>query len=426
MRRAFVSQHKSSQDSKARVSGLFGVFTVAVEMTLRKLLVCAALLCVAFARASAQDGGESKVTTPSMPSFVRLGDVSAEAARLLKSDESKERAWGAYLSGLHGLKEHAPLLVSMLEDERPNSGYWQEAFVRHAALDALIRLDAEVPAESLLPLYGSEPDEVLILLAREPEKNQQALLGLFDDDTPDARWLALGNMLAAQGTHGFAARLLGGLKIEASVYLYDREGDHNIGGGSNGGCGCGVGGSRDRSLPPVVYYHLTTGARPGATVFVTGRQNVYYERTPWAAYCDVSWLALERDHVRVDYLADMLGTTGEDLGLDARPFREVVCKDSAQCRKALAGVRDEIQRAYSSTLSRLLERGLLDAAEVAELKPDITLNLNDYRDKKTFPLPDKLKGVKLSVNTNDEADTEVPDAADPQPVVYDPPIIPPP
>jgi hypothetical protein len=393
---------------------------------LRKLLVCAALLCVAVSRASGQEGGESKAGMPSLPSFVHLGDARAEAARLLKSDENKERAWGAYLAGLHGLKEHAPLLVSMLEDEKLSSGGWQEAFVRHAALDALIRLDAEVPVESLLPLYQTEPDEVLILLAREPEKNQQMLLGLFTDDAPDARWLALGNMLAVRGTQGFAARLLGGLKIEASVYIYDREGDHNIGGGDNGGHGCGVGGSRDESLPPVVYYHLTTGARPGATVFVTGRQNVYYERTPWAAYCDVSWLALERDHVRVDYLADMLGTTGEDLGLDARPFREVVCKDAAQCRKALAGLRDEIRRSYSSALARLLERGLLDDAEAVELKPDIRLNLIDYRDKRAFPLPGKLRGVKLSVNTNIEPEPETPAAADPQPLVYGPPIIPPP
>jgi hypothetical protein len=410
----------------ARISGLFGVFTVAEEMTLRKLLVCAALLCVAVSRASGQETEESKVTTPSLPSFVRLGDVSAEAARLLKSDENKERAWGAYLVGLHGLKEHTPLLVSMLEDEKLNSGYWQEAFVRQAALDALIRLDAEVPAESLRPLYQSDPDEVLILLAREPEKNQQALLGLFDDDTPDARWLALGNLLAAQGAQGFAARILGGLKIEASVYVYDREGDHNIGGGNNGGHGCGVGGRRDATLPPVGYYHLTTGAQRGATVFVTGRQNVYYERTPWAAYCENSWLALERDHVRVDYLADMLGTTEEDLGLDARPFREVVCKDAAHCLRALADVRDKIQRVYSSTRARLLERGLLDAAEAAELKPDITLNLTDYRDKRTFPLPDKLRGVKLSVTTYDEPEPEAPADNDTQPVVYGPPIIPPP
>jgi hypothetical protein len=33
--------------------------------------------------------------------------------------------------------------------------------------------------------------------------------------------------------------------------------------------------------------------------------------------------------------------------------------------------------------------------------------------------------VKLSVNTNGEPDTETPAAADPWPVVYDPPIIPP-
>src|ERR1700754_1384184 len=147
--------------------------------TLRKLLVCAALLCVAFARASGQEGVESKSATPS---FVQLGDANAEAARLLKSYDNRERAWGAYLAGIYGLKGQTDSLVSMLEDESLRGGGDEEAAVRQAALDALIRLDAEVPAEALLPLYASAPDEVLILLAQSPRENQRALLTLFRDD----------------------------------------------------------------------------------------------------------------------------------------------------------------------------------------------------------------------------------------------------
>jgi hypothetical protein len=403
----------------------FGVFAFTEETELRKLLVCAALLCVAFVHASGQGSEESKSATPSS---VRLGDANAEAARLLKSDENTERAWGAYLAGLHGLKEQTPALVSMLEDEKLNTGYWQESFVRQAALDALIRLDAEVPAEALVPLYKDAPDEVLILLARDPGKNQHALLRLFDEDVPDARWLALNNLLASQRTPGFAARMLGGLKIEANVYVFESEGDHRYGeGGGSGGHGCGVGGSHDESLPPVNYYHLTTEARRGATVLVAGRRNVYYERTPLDTYCDDLWRGLERDHVRVEYVADMLGTTVEELGLDARPVREVVCEDARRCVRALAAVRDDIRRAYSSALARLSERGLLDAAEADGLRPDITFRLNDLREKKSFPLPDRLKGVTLSGYDEEAPEPKAPAVVDdaPTPVVYGPPIIPP-
>jgi hypothetical protein len=346
---------------------------------------------------------------------VRLGDADAEAARLLKSDDLKERAWGAYLVGLHGLKDQTASLVSILEDEKLNTVYWQEAFVRQAALDALIRLDAEVPAEKLLPLYQSSPNEVVILLGRDPKKNELTLLQLFDDgDAPDARWLAVGNMLAASRTQGFAARLLGGLKIEASVYVYDREGVHDYGDGGDGGYGCGIGGSRDESLPPVSYYHLTTGERRGLTLFAAGQRNVYYDRTAWAFNCGEAPRVIERDFARVEYVADLLRTTEEELRLDARPFREVVCKDATQCRKSLASLSDEMSGAYSSMLARLLKDGLLDAAEAAELKPDITLNLTDNREKKSFALPDKLKGVKLSVTGGFEAEPEAPDDNTPQ------------
>jgi hypothetical protein len=380
---------------------------------LRKLLVCAALVCVAFARAFGQEAEESK---NELPSFVRLGDAGAEAARLLKSSDNKERAWGAYLVGLHRLKNQTPSLVSLLEDESLNGGGNVESALRQTAFDSLIRLDAEVPSETLLPLYQSSPDEVLILLAREPKKNSQALLGLFTDDATDERWLAIGNLLAEAPAQGFAARLLGGLKIEASVYIYDREGDHNLYGGDNGGHGCGVGGGVDETLPPIFYYHLTTNARRGVTVFATGPRTVYYERTLWGAYCGDDWRALERDFVRVEYLAGLLGATEDNFGLDARPFREVVCKDAAQCRKALASLRDEIRRAYSSALARLLKEGLLDAAETAELKPDITLDITDARDKKSFPLPDKLRGVKLTF-TSYKAEPEAPadDEGEPPP-----------
>jgi hypothetical protein len=389
---------------------------------MRKFLVCAALVWLAASHASGQEGGgdESK---GGLPSFVRVGDVGGEAARLLKSKENKERAWGAYLVGLHGLKEQGPLLVELLSDPTLGSGGWEESIVRQAALDSLIRLDAEVAAENLLPLYQSSPAEVIILLARSPQQNQQSLLPLFVEEMPTVRWLAVGNLLAETKARGFAARLLRDMKIEASVFVFDRDGPHDVGGNGGGGCGCG-GDSRfwPDGFPPVSHYALTGAAARGVVVAAPGRHPIYYVRGASPESCGGFDCHVERDLIRLDYLADLLDTSTDDLKFDARPYREIVCHDARQCRRALATVRDEIERSYSALLGRLLKESLLDPAEASELKPDTTLDLKDFRDKKTFLLPDKLKGVKVSIEESydEPANTDKLPAAAPEPAELSP------
>ncbi|HEX8188414.1 MAG TPA: hypothetical protein VF586_08685, partial [Pyrinomonadaceae bacterium] len=204
---------------------------------MRKLLLCVTLLLLASAHAAGQAGAAEDAPREPFPPFVRLGDAGEEARRLLRSGENRERAWGAYLAGLYDLKAEVPRLVELLAD--PDAGGWEGARVRRASLDALIQLGAEVPAEALLPLKPSAPDEVIILLARAPHQNRQALLSLFVDQSPDAHWLAVGNLLAETRAPGFASRLLAGLKIAGDVYVYDHEGERGYGVGGCGGCGCG-------------------------------------------------------------------------------------------------------------------------------------------------------------------------------------------
>ena len=367
---------------------------------MKKFLVCAALLWLAAARAAGQTTAAEEAPRGDLPSFVRLGDARAEARRLLESGENRERAWGAYLAGLYDLKAEVPRLVELLADPALDAGGWEEARVRRASLDALIQLGAEVPAETLLPLKQSAPDEVIILLARAPHQNQQALLSLFVDASPDSHWLAVGNLLAEARAAGFAARLMAGLKIAGDVYVYDYEGERGYGAGGCGGCGCGCNTFRSPDeYPPVFHYSLTTVSYGGAVVVAPGRRTVYYVRSASPA-CDCgggSGCGPAKDQYRVEYVADLLGTTEEELKLEFRPSREVVCREARQCRLALAAVRDEIVVGHAAALKRLLDAGLLDAAEAAELKPDITLRLNDSRERRPFPLPSRLKGVKVEV-----------------------------
>jgi hypothetical protein len=384
---------------------------------MRKLLACAALLCVVWAGAAAQDGA-GEVAEPVAARGPNAA-TEAEAERLLQSAESRDRAWGAYFAGHLGLKGQAPRLVELLDDPALAGGRFEDNYVRQSVLDALIRLDAEVPADKLLPLYAQSPDEVVILLARSLQENGAALLSLFADELPSDRWVAVGNLLAEARVPGFAARLLRGLKIEARVLVFDSEGSHGVGsaGGSGCGSGCGIGGGRlPEGLPPVSYYTLSAYAGHGRVVVLPGRHPVYYLRTNFqrlgASACPIT----DRDGLRVEYLADLLNTTEESLGLDPRPWREVVCADERGCRRALAGVRDGIVASHAALLRRLVADDLLDPAEAPELRPDITLDVTDSRDRRTFPLPDSMKGVKVTLDTVDPeppADAEEPAQEEP-------------
>lgn len=356
---------------------------------MRKLLYCVALLVLTNAPAPGQSAADAQpAPTP--------GD--AQAVRLLRSLDNRERAWGAFLIGAHGSKQHAPLLVGLLENPGLAADGWEEGVVRQAVLDALIRLDAEVPAERLLPLYESSPDEVIILLARAPKQHARELLGLFQEEAADARWAAVGNLLTEARAKGFAARLLAGLRHTASVYVYDREEErgYNGGGGHGVGAGCGAILNVPEGFPPVGYYSLSTTEARGAVVFAPGRHTVFYVRRPAPDGCrgrSDGWV--ERDDRRVEYLAEMLGTTEEELGLEPRSFHEVICKNERQCGRALAALRDGIAGVHARAVERLLAAELLDPEEAARLKPDIAFKINDSRDGRSFPLPSKLEGVKM-------------------------------
>lgn len=371
---------------------------------MRKLLFCVAVVLLATSHAYGQqdDTAGDAAAKDAPPEFGRAGELRGEVARLLKSQSVKERSWGAYLAGQHGLKEQVPALLETLADTSLGDG-WPDSVVRQAALDSLIRLGAKVPADALKTLPPGAADEKLILMSRAPEENAAALLEMFDgelagEDGGDARWLAVGNLLVETRAPGFAAALLRGLKFEADISVLDSETNFGYGyGGGCGGCGGGAGGWPD-DFPPVGFYTLVAGAQRGAVVFAPGKYPVYYVRTERYGDCGCDDRTdYVRDFYRVEYIAGLLDTTAEQLKLVTRPSHTIVCTDARECRAGLVDVRRGIEQAYAATVSALVEKSFLDASDAAVLRPDITFNLHDERRRKNFPLPEKLKGVKIVV-----------------------------
>ena len=115
--------------------------------------------------------------------------ASAKAAQWMQSPGYREKAWGAYLAGKYRLQDHSASLVSQLEALRELAGDTlhvdaPEFGAIQATLDALIQLGHPVDAASLLPFRKQWANEVLILLAEDPQANREALLAMAEQRDP--------------------------------------------------------------------------------------------------------------------------------------------------------------------------------------------------------------------------------------------------
>ncbi|HEX6810021.1 MAG TPA: hypothetical protein VF384_00235 [Planctomycetota bacterium] len=161
-------------------------------------------------------------------------DPARDAKQLeaaLASPEPQAVAWAAHdASVLRDRKLIGPLqraLARWRRDASPD--------VSLHLLDALVILDAHVPAGDLMPLIDTEPCSVaaFVLLVQEPKLNEAELLGLFRRDWPDAKQggdsrqerqcLAIGNLLATQAPPGFAGMLAERVDLDLEIVVSSRE-----------------------------------------------------------------------------------------------------------------------------------------------------------------------------------------------------------
>src|SRR5262249_37818130 len=161
--------------------------------------------------------------------------------------------------------------------------------------------------------------EVLILLAKSPRDNAQALLSLAQDRITRVRWLAVCNLLTEIKEPKFAALLLKDLKIDASVVVSE-DGNVGVGEGSSWvACGGGAAFSVPDDYPPAALYTLTQYATRGAVVAAPGKHAIYYERrvVQPGLRNQVSVgggdSGGDKDERRAEYLAALLDTSVEGL-----------------------------------------------------------------------------------------------------------------
>ena len=237
---------------------------------------------------------------------------SARASQLLSSHEPSQKAWGAYLAANAQQKELIPAIIPLLMST--------ESAVQFAAIDALIRMEADVPQEDLAAyLETNPPDPVLVLLARDPRKHADFLLGLLDRPLSVASWVAVNGVLSMAPPPGYAARLLRDWRIQYHIELWGRGQYPGPGPTDTGGCafGCSIyhAPNTPEGFPPQALYVISQGPWKPALKLAGGAHPLVYQvfttaddgpgayGPPW----DPDLTEEDRDRYTADYLGALIG-----------------------------------------------------------------------------------------------------------------------
>lgn len=333
------------------------------------------------------------------PGFVRAAkppqpQVVEQVERLLASGTPRDRAWAAHLCMKH---DERSLLPKLAERLAPEPGNTANLVANQTILDALIRLDGTAPAERLIPLLFLHSDEVVILMAREPAKNQAALLSFIKDGrlrTVSQRIFVYG-VLLHQRSPGFAAHLLD-RQLKIAIPVYDDPADLPRG-VPQGHIGVDIlrpSFSVPKTFPPVTIHSLTGSNPPekDPLTFIGDFPVQVYLYTNTIEPGEIASPATPDtwdSHHEGTFLAQLLKREPpEQAWLFPWFYLPVVCADPADLPLLVEEQRKVVTDTFNELKQSLLAEGLLTRQEFDALAPRIeTVWLYDHRKNRTTPLP---------------------------------------
>lgn len=329
-------------------------------------------------------------------------EIKNKVEQLIQSASAKDRAWAAYLIGEYGLKDFAPALIEILDPDSLSPD-WETGYIYRAVLDSLIKLRVSVPYDKLMPLYERFPDETLIILARSPSQNSEALLSIAERPGRGVCWVAACNLLAESKAPGFASFLLKSLKIRVEIAVSEGGNKGSMGGGSSSSIGCGVSQVAD-GFPPTAYYQLTDEPKRDAVVVAQGAHPIFYQRQviepgvtnqAWMSSYDHS---VERDRYCHEYLAALLDQTASGLELRERYSKSIAWSGAQGYKVEVISLMELVTGNFERLKKQCVDKELLSESEAETLKPNLILTVNDLRKNKTPPLPEISGAAKVTTN----------------------------
>jgi hypothetical protein len=310
---------------------------------------------------------------------------------LLQSADARQQAWGAWFSGRNLLAETIPLLQQVVS-RRIASVALADMAAADLALDALIQLNAEVPADLLLLVHERRPAQALVLLSKGGKDSADALETLMRQEKGTS-WFAAANLALARKPPRLAFVVLEGLQITGTLVVSE---DGNVGVGMAGGISiaCGAIG-RAEGLPPWPSYELTHIAASGVVVLAPGPTPIYYQRTVApAGQTPVGHsvgIVGPSTADRLKYLAALGGFNASTLPLNGRESYPLAWQGTAAVDAEVVRIRENLLARYARLLEVLVNARVLSAEDASALPaPPVTVIVHDGR-RNRFPALDNLR-----------------------------------
>jgi hypothetical protein len=310
---------------------------------------------------------------------------------MMDAESCAVRAWGAYLTAHHEVTEAVPAVISLLESLQERAPD-EALFVQYAALDALIRMEADVPAEKLLAMSSRFQTHAYLLMSNKPVSNQEDLLRLIRRPrASSACWKAVCNLLVPLKTPGLTSFLLNKLSLRLSVHVYDRE---LVGGGIGGKFDSIFGAGRfsvPAGFPPITLYHLKESRWPDSGLAPAGRPPVRCEQRVVQPGSTAGFGFITHKHdindILLGYLAALARMHAEGLPFQPEQDHTLLWNESGDFQEEIDLLRTNMLEEFQVFLARLQDLNLLTEAEAGRLHPEVHLYVLDRRTDKSDPLP---------------------------------------
>lgn len=322
--------------------------------------------------------------------------IDAESARLekawLHSGDPRQMAWAAELIARDGRRHLIPDLIEGLD--LPDAGTKNPIALR-AIADALIQLEAQVPADWVMKLPHGFSAQQVILLARSPD-NRGQLMQIFKEARTPLVWLAAANLLAADPDADFANLLLDSFHVGANLRVVTPENTY-------GTCGGGCGGSWESEIadplwPPVNFYELslTRGA-----LFTSGVHPVrYYSYQNNRDRSKVDCSATSRDPFVPGLLAQVARIPANELRLAAKMDEEIVYRGTDLYVGSLHRLLSPINEDFERLVRAYVWLGYLRPDEAISIKLPVELTILDLRTVPEPSLPPPLEYASLALRVH--------------------------
>lgn len=305
-------------------------------------------------------------------------------ARQLESTDARIVAWGAYNAAAYHRDDMIPRLQEIVESP-PATALNEERDLIGVVMDALIQLNARVPARALVRYVDKRPVHTFVLLSSATDR-ERVLLELLPR-LSGLRWFAAADMLFTDRAPELTAHLVNTVRLQLIVDVAD-TGDGEWGTGSESGVavGCGIGQDAP-GYPPHAEYRFELGPRSGFFVLATGPHPVYYSRRVTrrlqyaVSQADVTG---PTDEDRVAYLQAMLPHTGGNP-LRAKTEVTVHWSTTDALIARVSQLRADVERRFRNLVD--LARHYYPFPVGVTVEPPIDVRLADRRRSQTTALP---------------------------------------